>query len=185
MLRVVILSVLLSLCSPAWAAPTAQVVPTWSGSIEDVGECGWPGDQIALVVREGSQVLASLETCSSNGMATAHVTVSGRNTYVLLYTRDGHGVPYVAVYSEDLSVYRLAGGALVLCNRFRIGDAVGESTRWRYAYAAAPSTGGGIRVTLRLRVERYGDNPDFAPELAPTERTRVVEVGATCAAPVS
>jgi len=185
-LRLVILSVLLSLCSPAWASPTAEVV-----SIADTGACGapMPGDQIALVVREGAHVLASLETCSSMGIATADVAASAPNTYVLLHTRDGHGTPYGAIYAEDLRVYQLAAGELVLCNRFRIGEPVDLFARWRYAYAATPSTGGGIRITLRMRVEIYEDEPDFDPEVVragvPTERTRVVEVSGACAAPVS
>ena len=185
-LRIIVLSVLLSLCSPAWASPTAEVVST-----ADMRACGAPmgGDQIRLVVREGTQVLASLETCSSMGIATAGVAVSGRNTYVLLQTRDGHGTPYGAIYTEDLRVYQLAAGELVLCNRFRIGEPVDLFARWRYAYAATPSTGGGIRITLRLRVQIYEDAPDIDPEVVragvPTERTRVVEVSGACAAPVS
>jgi hypothetical protein len=183
-LRVVILSVFLSLCSPAWASPTAEVVETWSGDLADY-ECGWPGDQIALVVREGAQVMASLDTCSSNAFAKVDVAVSAANTYVLLHTRDGHGLPYLAVYADYLSVYQLADGALVLCNRFLIGDAAGWASRWRYAYVAAPSTGGGIRIVLTLHVDMSEGNTNFDPELVPRERRRVIEVGANCAGAIS
>ena len=176
-LRLVILSVLLSLCSPAWASPTAQVVASWDGA------CGPTAGQITLVVREGHQVLASLTTCSSYGRGAAQaVTGASGRTFILLHWLDGSGTN---AWTDYLTVYRLDNDALIECNRTLVGEGVGTFARWRYSASPQPSPGGGIRIVLTLHVDMSEGDTLFMPELVPRERRRVIDIGANCAAAVS